>query len=755
MRGADQLALLDLIVNEAPQGTVQAVLREGDALLELEVLERAGLQGLGGRREALGGVEHVSLSSLAPAVAWDLDEADLVLRLTADPALFRRSVVDLREGPPAGIVYSRDRSAFLNYSLSWGNLETFDLFGEAGLSQGNRSFLSSFSQRERGGFVRGLTQLVQDDRLRLRRFVLGDQLATSRNPLGGGLLLAGIGVFRDFGLDPYLVRNPMPDLAGALSTPSTAEVYVNGLLVRREQLPAGEFELRNLPVASGRGEARVVLRDAFGREREILTPYTFTTGLLTAGLSEYGYHLGLRREELATESFDYGEAALLARHRRGITERLTLGGFLEATQDLASGGPSATLRLGAGELDLSVAVSQEHGEEGSAGYAAYSYIGRRLGLGLSARRMSDRFANLGLAAATDRPSLEARAFAGFSAGQRLAITVEAGRRDFRDRGDETDGRLAATYRLSDRATLLFLGGRLQRPGAAGEEATEDRVSLGISYFLGRNTTAKAYVAEEGEERQGVEVQKSLPQGSGYAYRLTVDQIGGRTDAEGEVEVQNRYGRLAVSHLDVAGESVTNARLAGAVVAMGGGVHLIRPVQESFAVIRVPGVEGVRGYLSNQEVGRTDAKGNLLVPNLLPYFGNRLSIADEDVPIGYVVEEREIVVAPPARGGAVVGFPVWRLRAIKGSLAAVVGGETRVPDGGWLTVTAGGRTFRSPVGRSGEIYLEDVPPGEHPAVLESEAGACSFALRVPDSDEPLVDLGRLVCRGSAGKSHERP
>ena len=34
---------------------------------------------------------------------------------------------------------------------------------------------------------------------------------------------------RDFGLDPYLIRTPAPDLSGTLLTPSTVEVYVNGI----------------------------------------------------------------------------------------------------------------------------------------------------------------------------------------------------------------------------------------------------------------------------------------------------------------------------------------------------------------------------------------------------------------------------------------------------------------------------------------------------------------------------------------------
>ena len=42
------------------------------------------------------------------------------------------------------------------------------------------------------------------------------------------------------------------------------------------------------------------------------------------------------------------------------------------------------------------------------------------------------------------------------------------------------------------------------------------------------------------------------------------------------------------------------------------------MEQSFALVRVPGVSHVRAFMSNQEVGQTDGHGNLLVPNLLPY-----------------------------------------------------------------------------------------------------------------------------------------
>src|SRR5690606_19127903 len=114
---------------------------------------------------------------------------------------------------------------------------------------------------------------------------------------------------------------------------------------------------------------------------------------------------------------------------------------------------------------------------------------------------------------------------------------------------------------------------------------------------------------------------------------------------------------------------------GAIVAIGGRVHATRPVTESFALVRVPGVEGVRAYASNQEIGRTDKKGNLLIPNLQAYYGNILGIDDADVPLLYSVANVRKLLAPPYRGGAVAEFPVERVQRIMGRIV-LLGDESR-------------------------------------------------------------------------------
>jgi len=159
---------------------------------------------------------------------------------------------------------------------------------------------------------------------------------------------------------------------------------------------------------------------------------------------------------------------------------------------------------------------------------------------------------------------------------------------------------------------------------------------------------------------------------------------------------------------------------------------------------VPGVSHVRAFMSNQEVGETDGNGNLLVPNLLPYYGNHLSIADVDVPLDLSIGTSEMTLAPPYRGGAVALFPVTRDQRLTGRLRIMRAGEVSVPTSGRLRVTVDGRTFESPLGRAGEFYLEGVPSGSYDATIDDESGSCRFTLRVPAATAPVMQLGTLEC-----------
>jgi len=174
------------------------------------------------------------------------------------------------------------------------------------------------------------------------------------------------------------------------------------------------------------------------------------------------------------------------------------------------------------------------------------------------------------------------------------------------------------------------------------------------------------------------------------------------------------------------------------------VYAARPIQESYALVRVPDVGGVRAYVSNQEVGRTDRQGNLLVPNLLSYYGNILNISDQDVPLDNSVAAVRKTVAPPYRGGALVVFPVQRVQSAQGLIQLEIDGQTIAPAFGQLTVTTTSGPVESPIGEGGEFYLENLAPGPHDASVQYGDISCAFTLSMPISVAPSVALGTLRC-----------
>jgi outer membrane usher protein len=185
--------------------------------------------------------------------------------------------------------------------------------------------------------------------------------------------------------------------------------------------------------------------------------------------------------------------------------------------------------------------------------------------------------------------------------------------------------------------------------------------------------------------------------------------------------------------------------AGGLVYQEGSVLPARPIEQSFALVRVPEVKDVRVYASNVLVGRTNEHGDLLVPNLLSYYGNRLSIDDRDIPLNYDIRAVERTIAPPYRGGAFVEFPVRQIRTISGSVVVRDAQHEVIPAFGQLTLTAAnGEAYVSPLGRNGEFYFENIAAESYDTTVEYADGTCRFRLNVPKEGGSAVKLGRLLC-----------
>ncbi|HEX7624558.1 MAG TPA: fimbria/pilus outer membrane usher protein, partial [Anaeromyxobacteraceae bacterium] len=697
-------ALLDLRVNGMAQLEVAALLEDGDAWVAVEDLARAGLAKIGGTRRQEGDRALVSLRSLAPAVRFTVDERQLALAVTAGPEGLPRERVDFASSRPEGMLAGADPSAFVNYSVQATDQRQAGGFGEVGLAAGDALLWSGFSVPPGGTLQRGLTSATFEDPQRVRRFTAGDA-AAALGGLGSSAVVGGLSLASDFALDPYLVQAPRPATSAFAASPSTLEVWVNGTLVRRQTVLPGTLDLANLPVVAGSNAVQTILRDAFGREQVLDQRAAFSPGLLAPGLADYAYHLGFLRDAFAGESFSYGAPALLARHRYGFTDSVTAGARLEATPDRGMAGALLTLGTVAGQLDLEAAGSVAAHAPGAAGSLALSWPGRLLSTGLRLRAASSRFATATLDPTADRPLADLTAFVSFPLSARVGIGLEASGARARDAGASGSLTARADVSLGYGLSLLasVTGSGWLAPGVNG--------LVMVAWAGGDARSVQATGgAGRGGSTGGLSAMKSLPAGEGIGYRVDASAAAGASRGGALLQAQTSYGRYEATVERTTTASSASGSAAGAVVLIGDRVLLSRPVEQSYALIRVPGVPSVRGYLENQEVGRTDGRGDLLVPALLPRYANRLGIRAADVPLDHDVGAAELLVAPPRKAGRVVRFDVEPIRAVAARLELEDGGPA--PAQGEVAVAQGGETLRSPTSRDGAFFLERVASGTH-------------------------------------------
>jgi outer membrane usher protein len=525
-------------------------------------------------------------------------------------------------------------------------------------------------------------------------------------------------------------------------TPSRVEVYVNNQLVRVEQLPPGVYNLDHLPLPVGAGDTRVVVRDAFGGEQQFASTFYISEGVLARGVQQFSYAAGAERLDQFVSSWTYGGPMATGLHRIGLTDSLTVGGRFEAGSNLASGGPMATIRLGHfGEVEGIGAFSQSQNGAGYASSLAYEYTSRAFGVALAARNYTSDYATLSSKNLLARPKLDSSAAVTARVTHRTSLAATWQSMQYYDAYPAAKrGAATASVSLSRRYSLYLTANRTL---SDGRWYTGGYASLGVS--LGARDMANVSAERAGDRTRAMaDVQRTLPVGTGLGYRVQASTGTEAPTLDAELRAQTPFGKYDLRQTVIDGQASTIADASGAIVLIGGGAYFTRPVEDGFALVRVPDVGGVRAYVSNQEVGRTDRHGDLVVPNLLAYYGNRVSINDADVPMDRDLPKDAVLLAPPFRGGAIALFPAPRPHRVTGRFV-VLRGEAVVTPANWgLTLETPSGRVTTGLGGDGAFYIENVAPGDYPAFLEGDGLRCRATLHIPASTDPVIKAGLTTC-----------
>ena len=764
--GPEQV-VVQMVLNQEKRGEYFVAVVEGKFLARMQDLRTIGVPVAGARTMVTAGEEYVWIDSI-PGVQASFDEARLALNLVADPRLLPVKTIDLWAGRSPQVAYPDNASAFFNYDIGYagGNGGFRDgVFAatELGARYGDFLFLNNSScatNAPRATCIRLNTSLIHDNRETLTRTIAGD-VGFATNALGSTLQMGGLSYSKLYDIDPYFIRYPQQSLVGTLPTASEVDVYIDGQRVRTLRLPAGEFDLRNVTQATGYRSVDLVIRDAFGREQRVTTSFYSSERSLKQGLHEWSYNVGALRESFGVESNDYGPLAFAGFHRYGATDAITLGVRAEGKSGLLSGGPSATIVLGSmGTLTLAASASEYQGKTGGAALASYSYLGQHWSASAFARKDSLDYANLttysvrrplGFDPALDtgyaRRNWEAAASVGYTSPALGSLSVGYYALDAYQGQDRKAATLSYGRSLFDGRASVFVT-------LVNERAQDKRTDIyaGFQYnFDAEHYLSGYYQRVRGGTNETLQFQQAQPVGEGLGYTVGVS----RFDAQGEsstsfapsFQYNGRWGEVRGYAQQTSADGTQRSyalSVAGGLAWTGGMIAAGRPVTDSFGVVKVDELEGVRVLVNNQEIGRTGADGRLFVPALSSFNDNQVSIDVGSVPIEFAFPESVRVVSPAYRAGAVVNFHARVLRAFVGTLRLRSNGAMRAAEFFDVTLDVAGTPVTFVTGRGGEFYVEDLPPGRYRGRMSSNGLRCTFELDVRLPQGPLTDLGETTC-----------
>jgi outer membrane usher protein len=688
------------------------------------------------------GESYYPLSAMA-GVSHVLDPKRLTLMIEAPPEAFAETTRTARYAPIPPPV-APGPGGFLNYDLfaahspdSTQRLGQFELgyFNRAGI--GTASVLAE-NLGSHPRVTRLDTTWTVDYPEKLQSLRLGD--AVNRpGTWGRSVRFGGIQYGTNFATQPGFVAFPLQSAAGQAVLPSTVDVFVNNALVARQSVPPGPFSIGNLPVVTGAGEVRLVVRDLFGREQLITQPFYASQALLREGLEDFSYELGLVRENFGLNSNDYGSWLGTGTYRRGLSERFTGEVHAEGLRDQATVGVGGDyLMPQVGTLSSYVATSHGRSRNGALLLLGIDRQARPWSLGARTQWTTRDFTQIGLLPGQLAPvrlstfSLSHTAGAGGSIG--FAYVLQHNR-------SQADARVATL------SYSVFLG----RIGSFSISAVRNLVGdvnttvfALLSIPLNRSTTASfnpRFVrgGSAGSSHDfTATLQRHLPLGEGYGYRLLSRSNGAK---EASYSLQNNFGLYTVEAAHALGTTATRVSAAGGVAVLGGDAFLSRRIDQSFAVARIPDYPDVRILADNQLAGRTDSNGNALIPRLRAYDRNVISVDQRDVPLDAEIRALKIETVPYFRSGVDVTFPIKRSRGATFTI--------RLEDGKPLPVGASvrivGKDETYAVGYDGEVYVVGLDPANRLRATW-RGQSCEFELRFTASTDPLPDLGTFICKG---------
>ena len=690
-----------------------------------------------------------------PGFAARFNPAEQSLQLNFSPAAFATT----RVGQPAAERPAVSRpltTVFANYDLSYtrsdlrgisatndvGALTELGVSGDAGVLT-NTSVIRNIANDPGAAYTPGWRRLettyTRDFPERNASLRLGDT-TTRTGAWGRSVYFGGIQWGTNFSLSPGYITQPIPTIGGQSRAPSTVELYINDALRQTSQVPTGPFTIDNFPQITGSGQARIVVRDLLGRESVLVQDFFSSAALLRKGLSDYSFEAGAVRRNLGIESANYGEGFASGLFRHGLNDSFTLETRAEASEHTRGAGAGLAVALPLGLLGQAAGAGSSDDVTGSGrqGLVSLEHWSLRHGFTVRAEAASREYRQIGQDEGTlpyRRQWLASYTYARPELGH---LGLGYAKIDTYDRGPIATYSANYSIRVFAQSSLTVSATRVEGGDAAAR-------SIGVSLLIpldGRISASAATTHHAGHTDSYATVSKGLGLEAAAAWRALAGQRTGQDYVEGGLYYQGSRGLVTADASASDTQSTVRLGAQGGLVFADGAFFASRKVQDSFALVEVPGYPDVGVGFQSTVLSRTDSNGKALVPQLQPYRTNTLRLDPNELPISAELDTIEMAVVPPARAGVKVTFPV---RSGRGALVRIVLDDGQpAPAGAELELVGDTKEFF--VARRGEAFVTGLKD-KNRLRIRWQARSCEFDVELPPGKpDDIARVGPYVCSG---------
>jgi outer membrane usher protein len=535
------------------------------------------------------------------------------------------------------------------------------------------------------------------------QLTLGDSFTSGQ--VTDSFRVRGVNVSSDPRMYPQSQQGYAPVVRGIAESNARVSIRQNGYVIYETTVAPGPFEISDLYATGYGGDLEVTVTESDGRKNVFLVPFTAVPQLLRPGQTQFSAVAG-QLEQYGTRGSTPWVVQTTVQH--GISNAFTGFGSFTASQGYGqiNGGTAFNTRYGA--LAASLAISQTqlpggpsmHGQSlgltysknvthtgtnlamGAYRYSTSGYLGLldavnmrqlvREGLGTAnyARQRNRLDLNISQTVGSEGSLYLAGSttdYWGNGAGRQTSYSAgyssHFGPVSWNLSVSRTRTQ-AATYRNPtqdqiDAVNDIFYGPGYVTPGYVAPGTTDNRIMLTLSMPLGSSPkapTLNTYLTRNTGSSTSTNAQVGVSGSAGRDNQITYGVSANRNfDQSGSdyfntnvgyqssvAEVRGGYSRSGdTNQVSVSGD--------GGVLIHEGGVQFAQQLGDTVALIEAPGAEGAS--VSNAVGVHVGSNGYAVVPSLMPYQLNTISIDPKGMSDDTELKDTSVTVAP--HFGAVV------------------------------------------------------------------------------------------------------